>query len=55
MAKRIKLFLNDFEYRILINALNDMRNRLLREGRCTEDIDELLLKAIDAPTRRVRM
>lgn len=38
MTKRAKLMPDSFEYGILINALNEMRNRLLREGCCTEKI-----------------
>ena len=44
MAKKIRLTLNDREYRIVINAINDMRNRLIQEGRYTDAVDELLIK-----------
>ena len=37
-----------------INALNEMRNDLLEEERPTDIVDEVLLKAIDAPTKKVR-
>ena len=39
---------------MVINALNDMRNDLIGEERPTDIVDEVLLKAIDAPTRKVR-
>ena len=38
----------------MINALNDMRNGLIGEERPTDIVDELLLKTIDAPTKRMR-
>ena len=39
---------------MVINALNELRNGLIREERPTDVVDELLLKTIDAPTRRTR-
>lgn len=44
--------LDDFEQRLMVNGLNDFRNELLREDLPTEDVDELLLKVIDAPTKK---
>lgn len=50
-----KLSLSEFEQRLLINALVHFRNELLETQRPTEDINNLLLKIIDAPkTRRWR-
>ena len=39
---------------MVINALNELRNSLIREEQPTDVVDELLLKTIDAPTRRTR-
>jgi len=55
MAKKCRLTLNDHEYRIVINAINDMRNRLIQEGRYTDAVDELLLKVVNAPTKKVKI
>lgn len=49
--KRI-LALDKYEHGVVINALNEMRNDLIGEERPTDIVDELLLKAIDAPRRR---
>ena len=38
------------EQGVMINGLNDFRNDLIREEKPTEDVDELLLKVIEAPT-----
>lgn len=46
------LTLDDFEHRIVVHALNDLRNEQLEQNRPTEDIDELLLRTIEAPTKR---
>ena len=38
--------MDDYELRIIIRALNEMRNQLIREKKDTDVIDELLLKYI---------
>ena len=55
MAKKCRLTLNDHEHRIVINAINDMRNRLIQEGRYTDAVDELLLKVVNAPTKKIKI
>lgn len=51
-SKKRRITLTDFEYRLLINALVDYRNKLLEESKPTEDVNELLVKVIDAPKHR---
>ena len=51
--KRV-LTLDRYEHGVVVNALNEMRNDLLEEQRSTDIVDEVLLKAIDAPTKKVR-
>ena len=43
-----------YEHGVVINALNDMRNDLIGEDRPTDIVDEILLKTIDAPTKKVK-
>ena len=45
MKKRFKF--DDYEIRILILALNELRNQLIREKRYTDAVDELLIKLFD--------
>lgn len=56
MAKTEKriIALDEYEHGVLINALNEMRNDLIEEERSTDIVDEILLKTIDAPTKKVR-
>ena len=56
MAKEEKrvLELDRYEHGVVINALNEMRNGLIGEDRPTDIVDEILLKTIDAPTKKVR-
>lgn len=51
--KRV-LTMDKYEHGVVVNALNEMRNDLLEEQRSTDIVDEVLLKAIDAPTKKVR-
>ena len=51
--KRI-IALDQYEHGVVINALNDMRNDLIEEDRPTDMVDEILLKTIDAPTKKVK-
>lgn len=51
--KRI-LTLDKYEHGVVINALNEMRNDLIGEDRPTDIVDEILLKTIDAPVKKVR-
>lgn len=45
MKKKIKF--DDYEIRILILALNELRNQLIAEGRYTDAVDELMVKLYD--------
>ena len=56
MAKEEKrvLELDRYEHGVVINAPNEMRNDLIGEDRPTDIVDEILLKTIDAPTKKVK-
>ena len=45
--KKAKIKLDDKERRILVKLLYEKLNELIREGRYTDAIDELILKIID--------
>ena len=44
--KMTKVKMDKYEIGILINSLNEFRNKLIRENRDTAPVDELLLKYI---------
>ena len=46
------LELDKYQLGIIINALNDLRNKLIQEQRETDAVDEVLLKALDAPKKK---
>lgn len=53
MADEKKIITIDgFEQRLMISGLMDFRNDLLKEEKPTEDINELILKVIDAPMKK---
>lgn len=53
MAEEKKvLTLDEFEQRLMVSGLMDFRNDLLKDDKPTEDINDLLLKVIDAPTKK---
>ena len=54
-AKRKYFYLDDFEHRLLVGCLMTTRNKYLQEGKSTEDVNSLILKIIDAPTKKVRV
>ena len=51
-GKKRRITLTDFEYRLLIKALVDYRNKLLEANKPTEDVNELLMKVINASKNR---
>ena len=53
MAEEKKVItLDDFEQRLMVSGLMGFRNDLLKEEKPTEDINDLILKVIDAPTKK---
>lgn len=51
---KVVMTLDSFEQRLLVGALTDFCNELIREERPTEDVDVLLLKVIDAAPQKER-
>ena len=45
-GKKIKLSMTHDEIRVLVYALNELRNALIEEGRYTDAVDELLIKLL---------
>lgn len=53
--KRYHLDLDDGERSLMIHALNDYRNDLLEENRAPDAVEDLILKAANAPDKKVRV
>ena len=46
--------LNNYEHRVMVAVLNAFRNEMIQQEKPTEDVDDLLLKVIDAPLSKGR-
>ena len=49
-----RLVLDDFEHRLLVGCVNKARTMFIDEGKPIEDVSALLLKIIDAPTKKIK-
>ena len=52
--EKVLITLDNFEQRLMVSGLADFRNDLIRDEKPTEDVDELILKVIDAPKKADR-
>ena len=52
--KRWVLKLDDYEHRLLLRALSDLRNTQIQLEQPTEPIDDLIVRASEAPIQRVK-
>ena len=53
--KRKWVALNEAEWRLVLYALNKLRTSLINEGRYTDVIDEVIVKIINAPIKRIKV
>ena len=49
------IYLNSEERRLLIGSLNDLRNKLIAEGRYTDLVDVVLIKAANAKIKKIKV
>ena len=52
MEKKYRIVLDDSEWKIVINALNDLRNSLIQQGRYTDAVDNIMIKVINTKPKR---
>ena len=50
--EKVVVTMEDYEQRLAVKGLMEVRTDLLEEDMPTEDLDDLILKIIDAPTRK---
>lgn len=55
MRQKYYLALTTEEWRLTIEFLNNLRNRLVSEGRYTDAVDEVLIKVANAKTKRFKI
>ena len=49
------IYINSEERRLLISSLNDLRNKLIAEGRYTDLVDEVLIKIVNAKIKKIKV
>ena len=49
------IYLNSEERCLLISSLNDLRNRLIAEGKYTDLVDEVMIKAANATIKKINV
>lgn len=47
--------IDEYERRIIINSLNNLRNKLIAEGRYTDAVDDVLVKVMNAPIKKFKI
>lgn len=50
-TKRV-ITVDDFEHRLLVGCLTTAHNKYIEDGKPVEDVNELIIKTIDAPTKK---
>ena len=55
MKQKYYLVLNDQEHRLMIESLNQLRNKLIADGKYTDAMDEVLLKIIGAKQKKFKV
>lgn len=55
MKEKYYIVLEEYERRMIINSLNELRNCLIADGRYTEAVDEILLKIINAKKKKFKV
>ena len=47
--------IDESERRIILNALNALRNKLLTQDRYTDAVDDVLIKVVNAPIKKFKI
>ena len=53
--KKYYIALDDFERRVVVNCMNEIRNSLIEDGKCTDTLDEVLLKIIRSKQKKLKV
>ena len=53
--KKYYIASDDFERRVVVNCLNEMRNSLIAKDKYTDAVDEVLLKIINSKQKKFKV
>lgn len=49
------LYLDSHERKLLLHSLVELKNALIRQGRYTDCVDEIIFKVVNAPAKRIKI
>ncbi len=55
MKNKCHIYLTYEQRRMLLNNLNDFRNKLIADGKYTDLLDEVIIKVANAKLKRVKV
>ena len=53
--KKYYIAFDDFERWVVVNCMNEMRNKLIADGKYTDALDEVLLKVIHSKQKKIKV
>ena len=53
--KNYHIVLDDFERRVIVRCLNEIRSQLISIGKPVDDVNEIILKIIDAKQKKIKV
>ncbi len=54
-SSKYHLYLTDSEYRSIVNALINLKNALINQGKYTDGVDDVLIKFVSAKKKRFKV
>ena len=53
--KKYYIALDDFERRVVVKCMNEIRNSLIEDGKCTDVLHEVLLKIVRSKQKKFKV
>ncbi len=53
--KTTHLYVDSHERMLILHSLVELKNALIRQGRYTDCVDELIFKVVNAPVKRMKI
>lgn len=53
--QKYHLYMASDERRILLESLVELKKQLIRQGRYTDCVDEIIIRLVDAPIKKIKV
>lgn len=53
MRNKYYIYLNEQEYRLVIESLIELKNSLIQQGKYTDAVDDVLIKVLGAKKKKI--